>query len=278
MNVDCADQSRRRRANNQLGVSAVLWERIWDPQARFRIKLGPLKYQQFQDFLPTGEAYRHLVELTRFFVGEEFSFEVQPVLRADEVPVVRARRRTPPCAWAGACGSRPNRSPHRRRNPCSPRACRCGGRAPQPDAGTQPIMHNLKSLIGRLNETTRRSLEGAAGLCLVAHELRGGRRARAAEAGRDAQLRPAPDLRATSAWTRRGSHASSPSAIDRFKTGNARTPAFSPRLPQADRRGLAARVDRLRRARDAVRAPAAGRSDERGAGGPGEAELARAGR
>jgi type VI secretion system protein ImpH len=26
------------------------------------------------------------VELTRFFVGEEFSFEVQPTLRADEVP------------------------------------------------------------------------------------------------------------------------------------------------------------------------------------------------
>ncbi len=75
--------------NNQLGVNAVLWERIWDPQARFRIKAGPLTYRQFEDLLPIGEGYRHLVELTRFFVGEEFNFEVQLSLRADEVPQCR---------------------------------------------------------------------------------------------------------------------------------------------------------------------------------------------
>jgi type VI secretion system protein ImpH len=86
MNVDALSSLGAGGANNQLGVNAVLWERIWDPQARFRVKLGPLTYQQFQDFLPGSDAYRHLVELTRFFVGEEFSFEVQPVLRADEVP------------------------------------------------------------------------------------------------------------------------------------------------------------------------------------------------
>ena len=86
MNADALTSLGAGGANNQLGVSAVLWERIWDPQARFRIKLGPLTYHQFKDFLPTSVAYRHLVELTRFFAGEEFSFEVQPVLRADEVP------------------------------------------------------------------------------------------------------------------------------------------------------------------------------------------------
>jgi type VI secretion system protein ImpH len=72
--------------NHQLGVDASLWERVWDPQARFRVKVGPLTYQQFQDFLPTSEAYRHLVELTRFYVGEEISFDIQPTLKASEVP------------------------------------------------------------------------------------------------------------------------------------------------------------------------------------------------
>jgi type VI secretion system protein ImpH len=86
MNPDALTSLGAGGQNNQLGVSATLWERIWDPQARFRVKLGPLTYQQFQDFLPTSDAYRHVVELTRFFVGEELSFEVQPVLRADEVP------------------------------------------------------------------------------------------------------------------------------------------------------------------------------------------------
>jgi type VI secretion system protein ImpH len=86
MNPDALTSLGLGGQNNRLGVDAALWERIWDPQARFRIKLGPLTYPQFQDFLPTSEAYRHLVELTRFFVGEELSFEVQPILRADEVP------------------------------------------------------------------------------------------------------------------------------------------------------------------------------------------------
>jgi type VI secretion system protein ImpH len=72
--------------NNRLGIDAVLWERIWDPQARFRLKIGPLTYRQFEDLLPAGDGYRHLVEMTRFFVGEEFNFEVQLSLRAEEVP------------------------------------------------------------------------------------------------------------------------------------------------------------------------------------------------
>lgn len=72
--------------NNQLGVSAVLWERIWDPQARFRINVGPLTYPQFRDFLPGSDAYVHIVELARFFAGEDVNFEVRPILRREEVP------------------------------------------------------------------------------------------------------------------------------------------------------------------------------------------------
>jgi type VI secretion system protein ImpH len=72
--------------NNQLGVTAVLWERVWDPQARFRINFGPLTYRQFADFLPGAPAYVHAVELTRFFVGEDVNFEIRPVLRREEVP------------------------------------------------------------------------------------------------------------------------------------------------------------------------------------------------
>jgi type VI secretion system protein ImpH len=86
MNVDALTSLGSAGQNNQLGVNASLWERIWDPQARFRVKLGPLTHAQFQDFLPTSDGYRHAVELTRFFVGEEFSFEIQPILKAEEVP------------------------------------------------------------------------------------------------------------------------------------------------------------------------------------------------
>jgi len=73
-------------ANHQLGVSAVLWERIFDPPARFRVVAGPLSYERFAEFLPNGTAYAHLVELTRFFAGDDMNFEVQPLLRREDVP------------------------------------------------------------------------------------------------------------------------------------------------------------------------------------------------
>ena len=87
--------------NHRLGIDAVLWERVFDPQARFRVKVGPLTLPQFRDFLPTGDAYKSLVELTRFYAGEEFSFDVQPVLKPDEVPwCVLGEPRTSHLGWA----------------------------------------------------------------------------------------------------------------------------------------------------------------------------------
>jgi type VI secretion system protein ImpH len=73
--------------NNQLGVDALLWARVWDPPAKFRVRVGPLSFDEFREFLPIGSAYPLLLELTRFYVGEEFNFEVQLVLDAEEVPV-----------------------------------------------------------------------------------------------------------------------------------------------------------------------------------------------
>lgn len=86
MNADLLSSLGESGQNNQLGVNAVLWERIFDPQARFRINVGPLTYAQFTDFMPGADGHVHLVELTRFFVGEDVNFEVRPILRREEVP------------------------------------------------------------------------------------------------------------------------------------------------------------------------------------------------
>ncbi len=39
------------------------------------------------EFLPGGDAYRHLKALASFFAGEEFDVEVQLILKRREVPV-----------------------------------------------------------------------------------------------------------------------------------------------------------------------------------------------
>jgi len=78
-----------------LGVNAVAGSKIWDVQGRFRLRVGPLTYAQFEDFLPDRDPTPKrktlflMSHLTRLFVGPEFDFDVQLVLRARDVPACR---------------------------------------------------------------------------------------------------------------------------------------------------------------------------------------------
>jgi type VI secretion system protein ImpH len=81
--------------NNQLGFNALAGERVWDVQSKILVRVGPLDLERFQELLPevssrTGRnAFFLLTHLIRFYVGPEIDFDVQLVLRADEVPGTR---------------------------------------------------------------------------------------------------------------------------------------------------------------------------------------------
>jgi type VI secretion system protein ImpH len=83
-----ADQTRLipQLGNTQLGTSVVIGERVWDVQGMFRVRLGPLTYAQFRRFVPAGESFRPLKDLTRLYAGQQFEFDVQLELLASEVP------------------------------------------------------------------------------------------------------------------------------------------------------------------------------------------------
>lgn len=85
-----------------LGSTAIVGTRIWDQQSKFRVRLGPLAFKQFQAFLPNGSAYKALRSLIRFMIGLEFDFDVQLILKAKQVPgailTTRAVRR-PMLGW-----------------------------------------------------------------------------------------------------------------------------------------------------------------------------------
>jgi len=72
--------------NCQLGVNLIVGSRVWDVQSKLRIKLGPLDYNEFRKFMPTGDSLRPICQLTRSYVGPEFDFDVHPVLKGPEVP------------------------------------------------------------------------------------------------------------------------------------------------------------------------------------------------
>jgi len=90
--LDPADRSMMPSArhpegmNNQLGVSMIAGDRVWDVQSRFRVQLGPLTLKEFSRFTPMGDALAPMCAMIRLFVGPEFDFDVQPILKADEVP------------------------------------------------------------------------------------------------------------------------------------------------------------------------------------------------
>ncbi len=94
LRLDPANQSSLGRlgTNNAMGQDARIGDRIWDTQSKIRIRLGPLTYEQFLQFLPDTSPVPErkvlflLSHLVRLYVRMEIDVEVQLVLRADEVP------------------------------------------------------------------------------------------------------------------------------------------------------------------------------------------------
>jgi type VI secretion system protein ImpH len=90
---ELADQDRCYLApaleRSQLGEGAFLGEEVWDQQARFRIQVGPVGLERFRNFLPGQRELEELVELTKYFVGAAYIFDVQVALLAPEVPYCR---------------------------------------------------------------------------------------------------------------------------------------------------------------------------------------------
>lgn len=70
----------------QLGVDAVIGEATLDVQGCFRVVLGPLTYRSFLAYLPERPAVLRLKDLIRTYVGPGFSYEIQLILRRDQIP------------------------------------------------------------------------------------------------------------------------------------------------------------------------------------------------
>jgi type VI secretion system protein ImpH len=77
----------RRDGFARLGEDAVVGERTWHAQSRFRVVLGPLSFREYERFLPRGRSSRALHDLVKLYVGMEHSWEVKLVLKKEEVPL-----------------------------------------------------------------------------------------------------------------------------------------------------------------------------------------------
>jgi type VI secretion system protein ImpH len=72
-----------------VGVNVVVGSQVWDCRQKFRIILGPMSLKDYERMLPGKESFAALKDWVRNYVGDELSWEVQLILKAAEVPVVR---------------------------------------------------------------------------------------------------------------------------------------------------------------------------------------------
>lgn len=84
------DRTRLGQDNSLLGVDSVCGTCVRDCQSSFRIHLGPMRYPEFQRFLPdTGDLIRPIFSLVRYMVGMGYAFDIRVVLSGGEVPPCR---------------------------------------------------------------------------------------------------------------------------------------------------------------------------------------------
>lgn len=69
-----------------LGESTQLGALFWSAQHKFRVVLGPLELPALLRFLPGEAALRELTAAVRSFTGDEFDWDLELQLCADEVP------------------------------------------------------------------------------------------------------------------------------------------------------------------------------------------------
>ncbi|MGL4511483.1 MAG: type VI secretion system baseplate subunit TssG [Lacipirellulaceae bacterium] len=82
------------QASAVLGVETIVGSHFWDCQQKFRVVIGPLTLEDYKRMLPGGaadgadrrESLATLVAAVRTYVGDELDWDLQLVLRKEEVP------------------------------------------------------------------------------------------------------------------------------------------------------------------------------------------------
>ena len=96
-------------ASTRLGQGALVGTRVWDCHSHMRLRLGPMGFARFSDFLPDGTALPALQSLIRHYTSDEWHIETTLRLKAREVPATRLGRakgnapRLSRTSWLGNC-------------------------------------------------------------------------------------------------------------------------------------------------------------------------------
>jgi type VI secretion system protein ImpH len=74
------------RRSGVLGETILLGASVWSRQQKFRLVFGPLSLAEYMRLLPGGQSFRRLIPIVRNYAGDTMLWDVNMVLRAEEVP------------------------------------------------------------------------------------------------------------------------------------------------------------------------------------------------
>lgn len=69
-----------------LGQTTLLGEKVWGCQHKFRLRIGPLDFRNFQQLLPGSASLRRVTATVKNYVGYELAWDVNLLLKKEEVP------------------------------------------------------------------------------------------------------------------------------------------------------------------------------------------------
>jgi len=72
--------------SEQLGIGTIVGDEAFDQHGTVTIRIGPLSFDRYQEFLPGAPASVALRAWLRLYANREFDFVIRLVLRRDEVP------------------------------------------------------------------------------------------------------------------------------------------------------------------------------------------------
>ena len=78
-----------------LGQDTILGSSVRDAQHKFRLSLGPLTRQQFDEFMPGTRKAKQLTHWLRHYVGIELNWDAILVLKKDDVKGIRLGQKAP---------------------------------------------------------------------------------------------------------------------------------------------------------------------------------------
>ncbi|HEY1789644.1 MAG TPA: type VI secretion system baseplate subunit TssG [Verrucomicrobiae bacterium] len=79
----------KSQETGSIGANAIVGLSIFDAQLKFRIRLGPMKLADYERLLPNSPAFERLGQWVLNYCGQQFFWDAQLVLEADEVPVTQ---------------------------------------------------------------------------------------------------------------------------------------------------------------------------------------------